>query len=176
MDMQTKEVPEGSEHQERNDELLTLEEMEEMAAEVRSLDIGETPRSEEEAQLYRYLKARGRLSDEIERITASTDALVRRLNNRIKGLDHVFQASAAALVASMIEGRRSRSVATPFGTCGFRKLPTRVVVRDESALPEVFFEMVRRRNDAAIRDHFKATGELPAGCEIAGGNDQFYVK
>ena len=78
---------------------------------------------------------------------------------------------------------RAKSLSLPAGVLGFRREPTKLIVVDERAL----VGWCRTHLPAAIKTtelllksevqaHIKATGECPAGAEIGGGGERFYVK
>ncbi len=79
-------------------------------------------------------------------------------------------------------GRR-RSLALPAGVLGFRQEPMKLLVLDERALVgwcrahlPVAIKVTESLLKSEINAHFKDTGECPAGTEIGGGAERFYVK
>ena len=76
-----------------------------------------------------------------------------------------------------------KSIKLPAGTVGFRTEPIRLSVNDEPArlawckinLPEAI-QTVQRVLRSSVRKHIDSTGELPAGAEITGKGEKFYVK
>ncbi len=79
-------------------------------------------------------------------------------------------------------GRR-RSIALPTGVIGFRQEPTKLLVLDERALVAwcrthlpAALKVSESMLKTEIQAHIKTTGECPAGAEIGGGSERFYIK
>lgn len=79
-------------------------------------------------------------------------------------------------------GRR-QSIALPAGVLGFRREPTKLLVLDERALIgwcrdnlPAAIKVTESLLKNEIQTHFKSTGECPAGAEIGGGGERFYLK
>ena len=65
----------------------------------------------------------------------------------------------------------------PHGQVGYRKQPFHVEVLDENELISGGFVRTKESVDRkSILTHFKATGEIPQGCEIERPEDKLYVK
>ena len=76
-----------------------------------------------------------------------------------------------------------KSVKLPAGTVGFRTEPARLSVTDEPALLawcktnlREAIQTVQRVLRSSVREHIDSTGELPAGTEITGKGEKFYIK
>lgn len=84
------------------------------------------------------------------------------------------------------QGGKKRSVALPAGIAGFRKEPSRLVLKDEAAAmawakrlhPElvVLVPETERLSKADLNALVKSTGEVPDGGVITEERDAFYVK
>ncbi len=79
-------------------------------------------------------------------------------------------------------GRR-RSVSLPAGVVGFRREPTKLLVVNEQDLVgwcrthlPAAIKVTESLLKSEIQAHFKDTGECPAGAEIGGGAERFYMK
>lgn len=68
--------------------------LEEVRREAEAMDVGELPRTPEEAEVYRYLRRRAQLAGEIERIQEQTAALVKQLKTKLDGLDYLYRPGA----------------------------------------------------------------------------------
>ena len=65
----------------------------------------------------------------------------------------------------------------PHGQVGYRKQPFHVEVLNENELISGGFVRTKESVDRkSILTHFKATGEIPQGCEIERPEDKLYVK
>lgn len=78
---------------------------------------------------------------------------------------------------------RAKSIALPAGVLGFRREPTKLIVVDERALVgwchahlPVAIKTTESLLKSEVQSHIKTTGECPAGAEIGGGGERFYVK
>ena len=78
---------------------------------------------------------------------------------------------------------RAKSLSLPAGVLGFRREPTKLIVVDERALVgwcRTHLPAAIKTTESLLRSeiqaHIKATGECPAGAEIGGGGERFYVK
>jgi phage host-nuclease inhibitor protein Gam len=159
--------------------------VDEVKAEAESLDVGELPATDDERELYRYLRRRGQLQSEIERVSENAKAMIAALAAKLHGLDFVYKAAAATAVRTMLEGKKAKSIRTPFGMAGFRKSAPAIEVIDEDALIAGadsnidLIELVRVSKDvnrAAVAEFFKRTGEIPPGCEVMPEKESFFVK
>lgn len=81
------------------------------------------------------------------------------------------------------ERGRRKSIALPGGTVGYRTDPPRLHVIDEMQLlrwckrelPDAI-KVSETILKTAVADHIRTTGEVVAGCELAGGAQRLYVK
>lgn len=80
-------------------------------------------RLEAEAEESKFIKLAETLSE-------NTLALAKRQRNRISMLDRLYLADARQFTLSVLEGKRTRTLSTPFGSCAFRRLPARVQVKE----------------------------------------------
>lgn len=176
-------MAEITEDDSRHDDAAEVDESA-VRAEVSAVDVGTLPRSDAEASLYRYVRAKAQLQDEIARVKAGAASMIAALERRIAGLDFVYRQEVIHTVKSMLRGK-ARSVKTPYGVAGFRKCGGGVTVTDPEALltavvngslpPALRREKVEV-NKAAVNDLYKKTGELPIGCEPIPEGEEFYVK
>ena len=125
-----------------------------------------------------YLALQARYESNIARIRAGADAMIRREESKLRSLEYLRCSEVRAATARLIAGKRQRSVATVYGTAGFRKVPERLTVVDEAAIPHEFHreKTVVEIDRAALAAVWKETGEIPLGCEIKPGGDSFYTK
>ncbi len=79
-------------------------------------------------------------------------------------------------------GRR-RSLALPAGILGFRQEPMKLLVLDERALVgwcrahlPVAIKATESLLKSEIQSYIKQSGEVPAGAEIGGGSERFFIK
>ena len=125
----------------------------------------------DEQELAPILLARGGLVDELARAKANAKALVEGRQGALAAFDWKFKERAMRLAQSILERQKGKTVKLVTGKCGFRRSPVKVVVIDESKLPEEFVRIKREPNLAKI----KASGECPPGCAIVDGEDQFFM-
>jgi hypothetical protein len=93
-------------------------------------------------------------------------------------------------VAMEIAGRKLakskiKSIKTPFGQVGFRKVNGGIVVTDEDKLialamrDKAYKALIRvdvNLQKSSINDHFKTSGEIPPFCELGADEERFFVK
>lgn len=149
--------------------------IDEVVAEALALDVGEQP-NERIASLHRYLRQRGRIGSEIERVKQNTSRLLRTLSRRLDALDAFYGPIAADAVRTMTAGKKTKSVTTPFGVAGFRTVPPGVEVVDSEKLPEAFRRHKWEANRDALARHLKETGEIPEGCALRPAEERFYAR
>jgi hypothetical protein len=149
--------------------------LEEIAAELGETDPGPMAQTEDEMTLDRVLRLRGRLTAEYERVKDQTDAMLKQLENRIKGVDYVYQPILEDIAKRLITGK-VKSLKRPYGTVGFRTTQPRLEVVDETQVPFGLFRLKREADRAAINKRFKETGEVVPGCEVVPAGEKFYVR
>lgn len=120
-----------------------------------------------------------------ERVARWAQAETLRAERQEAFLMHRFAAELEAWAREQIgkqHGRR-RSIALPAGVLGFRQEPTKLLVVDERALVgwcrahlPAAIKVTESLLKSEIQLHIKSTGECPAGAEIAGGAERFYVR
>lgn len=141
------------------------------------------------------LERMGDLMAEVEENEALKLQAVARLESRVGQLNAraraglvFFQARILSYMArarpELLKGGKKKSRALPSGTIGWRTKGGRLTVRDEvTALAwakdqpvEADFVRVKfELNRKALQDLFKATGEIPPGCDVEPEEDVPYV-
>lgn len=159
---------------------------EELKSELENLDLGDIAVNELERDLFRYVRFRNRLCDELDRFKASTAAWVKQQETRIRSLDYVCQAGAAEITRKLLVGKKVKSVKTPFGVAGFRAVKELLVIDNEKAVVEAWEraelpqEAVAIQTKAAIAkevlNKLYEEGEIPPGCSVRPGGEKFYVQ
>lgn len=143
------------------------------------------PKSEQEIQFYKYVKASFQVKSEITRVKDQFKAIINGLEARLKGIEFVYSGPAADFVRQQIEGKKTKSIKTPWGTAGFRKNNAKLVVTDEAKLIAAaqrdedlndVIEPTWRVVMSKLSEHFKSTGDVPSGCEVTPEFEKFYVK
>lgn len=116
----------------------------------------------------------------ITKIMCAIDAQAGR---RLESLKRSYGAEVRQAVAKMLDGTKAKSIATPFGRCGFREVPRHLEIVDASKLLDEFeagklpAEWIRTKhevNKAALNEHFAKTGEIPPGCDCVQAVERFY--
>lgn len=121
-----------------------------------------------------YLRKLANIEAEKARVKAQAEAILTRLDCDAEGLRHLYQSELEAFCRSKIaqEKHRRKSVLFLQGTCQFRTLPARVVIRD----PKAALDYARKHLPDAVRvqesldtDAYRAaiaaTGELLPGSD-----------
>jgi hypothetical protein len=154
-------------------ELLAWEELEGVSADA--------AQGEEEATVFRYLRARQRLASEAQRIADQMKAMIADNERRVKALDYVYANAAERYAAEKTKGKKTKSVKTPFGTIGFRTKGALLVVEDEGdlradpAYADCFEPVPPKLVKAKLDEAFRTTGALPSGCTVRPGGESFYL-
>jgi hypothetical protein len=152
--------------------------LEEIEREIADTDPGQMAQSEDERELHRILRFRARVVAERVRVAEQTEAMLRELDNRIKGIDYRYSDLLASLTRKLLTGK-ARSVKTPYGTVGFRATQPTVIVDNSCKLPAEFWRQPETPplsiDKAKINEHFKSTGEVPAGCHVEPGGEKFHL-
>jgi hypothetical protein len=151
-------------------------------AEVAALDIEGYGETEDERTLARYLRRRAQLADERQRVSDWYERRMKSLESQERGVDFVMGAMAADITRRMVAGGKKKSVSTPWGTAGFRTTAARLVIADPDRLiaaaakhPE-WVRVEKKPVHAMVNEYFKATGEIPAGCEMTAEQEKFFTK
>jgi hypothetical protein len=120
-----------------------------------------------------------------ERVARWAQAETVRADREEAFLMHRFGAELEAWAREQIarqHGRR-RSIALPAGVLGLRQEPTKLLIIDEQALVgwcrahlPTAIKVTQTLLKSEIQTHIKSTGECPAGAEIGGGGERFYLK
>lgn len=125
-------------------------------AALAALDMSLADQADACARLTRNLKAEA----------AALAEEIRRLQDLKKRKDSAAERVRAGLQAAM-EAANVRRVDTSIGRWSVRKNPPSVMIVDVAEIPEDYLvPRPPKVNAAAIRDHFKATGEIVPGTEI----------
>ena len=128
-------------------------------AALAALDISLTDQADACARLTRNLKAEA----------AALAEEIRRLQDLKRRKDGAAERVRAGLQAAM-EAANVRRVDTPIGRWSVRKNPPSVMIVDAAAIPEDYLVPQPPKVDAAaIRDHFRETGEIVPGTDIQYG-------
>ena len=106
-----------------------------------------------------------RLTRNLKAEAAALAKEIRRLQDLKKRKDSAAERVRAGLQAAM-EAANVRRVDTSIGRWSVRKNPPSVMIVDAAEIPEDYVPRPPKVNAAAIRDHFKATGEIVPGTEI----------
>jgi phage host-nuclease inhibitor protein Gam len=153
-------------------------------AEVDAVDVGGFAQTEDDAILHRYLRRRSQLAAEITHVKEQTDAMLRQLQNQLNGIDYVYGPIVHDIARRKLDGKKQKSLKTPFGTVGFRKVPGGINVTDEETLIgmaalngtyEKFVAVKRVVVKSAVNEHFKQSGEVLPGCEAYPEREKFFV-
>lgn len=172
---------------------------EEREAERELAEVGPGPlgakATDEEKDLFRLVRYIRRLETERDRVADQMGAILKGLDARISYVRSKYGPQMEQTTRQLLEGKKERSIKTPFGTVGFHLVGQRVICKDEKALAEsganhlvkmgddqtghfVLFEEVKRIKPSFenINSFFDLTGEVPPGCELIEDHDSFYVK
>jgi len=150
--------------------------IEQMKAEAESLDVGDFAKDQEERNLHRYLRRRSQIEAERDRVKELTKAMIASMDSQIAALDYLFMKPAEDTARRLLDGKKVKSIKTPFGTVGFRTNPARLEIIDETKVPWEFVKMSPSIEKAKLNEHFKNTGELPDGCKLTDAEEKFFVK
>jgi phage host-nuclease inhibitor protein Gam len=154
-----------------------------LRAEVDAADPGPLAQDDDTRTLYRYLRCRMHAVAELTTLKDQMAAMVKSAEAKVKALDYFFGESAARITAAKLDGGKSKSLKTPFGTVGFRTHKPLPVVLDEAAA----IAALRKLNQpqclatrtsivkAALNDYVASTGEVPDGVDITDGGERFYL-
>lgn len=141
------------------------------------------PKDDDEARLWRFSKRYSLLVAERELIKHNLEIALRRIDGQLKQMER-WLPELEPIVKGLLRGK-TRSVKTPWGTLGFRKVNDCLEITDEQRLlaaataNEVLRgQIVVKRSlpKSALNDYFKTTGDLLDGVEVKPGGDKFYVK
>jgi hypothetical protein len=146
-------------------------------AQVESADPGPMAQDDDTRTFYRYLRIRAQAVAELTTLKDQMAAMVRSAESRVKSLDYVYSEFAARVTAAKLAGGKSKSLKTPFGTVGYRTKNAALVVVDASAVPDEFKSLKTEEvlSKAKLNEHFKLSGEVPPGCDVAPVTDKFYL-
>ena len=146
---------------------------------------GQDPDDEEVRVLHKYIRLTSMYENEIERAKKQAAAIIRGLENKVKGLEYVYASMAQSVTRRLIGNGKTKNVKTPWGTAGFRSRPASVTISDPETLveqaqlaPELRC-LVRTKvepSKSAINEYFKTTGAIPPGCEVIPAGETFYVR
>lgn len=153
--------------------------MEEVIAEFEAIDPGPGVHEDHVAKLHRYIRMRLSIEAEIERVRRQTKAIIARLEKKLDAIQSAYEPSCREITRRMLK-RDKKSVSTPWGTAGFRAVPPAVEIVDPGVFlmdaPEELVRVKREPNKVAVNERFKATGEIPPGCEVRPAGETFYVR
>ncbi len=151
-------------------------------AEVAAMDIEGYGQSDDERTLARYLRRLAQIADERARVKEWCERRLASLESQERGIEYVYGALARDITRRMLAGGKKKSIATPWGTAGFRTQAARLVIAEPEKLllleaehPE-WVKVEKKPVHAAVNEYFKTTGDIPAGCEITPEQEKFFTK
>jgi hypothetical protein len=150
----------------------------EIRADIEAIDAGPLPQTEDERLAYRVLRYRARVESELARFDACMAAMRMKLVRQLQGIEYVYGPHLRDIAGKMLEGKKAKSVKTPFGTMGFRASPARLEVIDEALVP-AWAKETRTTTvvvKAKLNERFETTGEIPDGCAVKDAEQKFFVK
>ena len=177
--------PTAADEPKQDKEKLEVDLVDEIREEFAMVDPGAPIADDAVNQAHRYIRLRARYAAEIERLKAQQTAMMNEAQRRLTSLDWMFADQTRETVRRMLEGGKAKSIRTPWGTAGFRKLNDRLLVNDATLviaavengnLPGNVERVTTSINKSALDDHFTNTGEVPDGCAVQPGCDKFWVK
>lgn len=113
----------------------------------------------------------------VQRLAERRDALKREPLRTVAFFEGHLRMWAEEQKATICSGRK-KSRAFLNGRLGWRARPVRLVVQDTAALEAWAAQQGLTRLEVdmpQVREHARRTGEVPPGCDTAGGEDEFYV-
>lgn len=135
---------------------------------------------EDERLVNEYLALQARYESNIARIRAGADAMIRREESKLRSLEYMRGSEVRAATARLISGKKQKSVQTVYGTAGYRRIPERLAVVDEAAVPSEFRKVETKTVESidriALTKRYKESGEVPAGCDVKPAEEAFYTK
>lgn len=132
-----------------------------------------------------YLRLRGNIENERQRIEAQTKAMLARLDADGARLDHLFAEELEQWACQQISGRKDKrkSLVLHYGTVGFRKSGGGLKVTDtDAALPHAHamgctkVEVATGAYLEKAQEHLTETGELLPGLERIPEADKFFAR
>ncbi len=172
---------------------MTTELAETMAAVFEDLVGTPPPEEKGDAAVIGFLKARQRIDKRRQDITDTYKAMktecaawalaqTESLDRSQSRIDEAFEPTARAVtIAKIAHGGKKKSFDYCYGVCGFRTHTEYEWPDNETELiswcnaNNVNFNTRLTIDKQAIKDHYKATGEIPPGMTITPG-EKFYVK
>lgn len=170
---------------------IVVNEMQDIIDDVNATDPGSIAdnRTEEEQLLHQVMRRRASLEAELRLLKEQTAAMIRETQNRLAALDYVYRPILEEIAARMIEGKKSKSIKTPFGVVGFRARPAHIEIVDENAIYAAAIDpnaklpddIVRRKieisiNKEVINSLWKEANIVVPGCEIVPESETFYMR
>lgn len=161
----------------------------EVTAELDADELEYHASSDEEKRVFRYVRHRLRIDDEMDRLKAQYESMVRDLKGKASALEYMHGAAVRVTVEKEL-GRRStakkpcRSWKTLFGTVGLRSVGGGLAIVNEDLL---LAEAKKRRDLLAcikveytplkseLTKFMESSGEVPPGCQLTDKEDKFYV-
>lgn len=123
-----------------------------------------------------------RWRDELARVKAQMEKITGRIEGEIKFFETRYEEQLRDWAKTAITGKR-KSIDLPHGRVGFRHVGERVEVIEEEAAIEAARASVPEAvkvkvslSLTALKEHFKATGEILPGCGVVPAEERFYVQ
>lgn len=119
---------------------------------------------------------------EIDRIKAAMAAEVRKRESMIDYFLRHYEQELEAFARSQLTGDRKSTMLANGIKLSFRRIAPKLEVRDEDAfldwakawLPEAV-KVTESVAKTTVNEHWKDTGEIPQGCEVAPERTGFYI-
>jgi len=152
------------------------------------------------------LRKKGELDMMEAAVNQRHEEILKQIESRRKNLDFCYGDTFRQESQKMLEANtKGKSIKLHTGTIGYRTSPEKIEVTDQHqvdmwAISNMEIDKLREHakldiklikdelpgsliakafvgiSKTALKDHFKATGELPDGCELVEAHDEFYAK
>ena len=167
-------------------------EREEIDCEFQATDPGDENAPQEQADLLRYVRLQVRDEAEIAREKQNHLRRVAQLERQLQAREERYGPRIREIVERRLQGSKKRSILTPWGVAGLRKLAAGVAVIDEAKLLAATLTDlclaaagVRKPpppppppsvSKSALNAYVKSSGIIPPGCEAIPESETFYVR
>ncbi len=125
------------------------------------------------------------LAATIAKLQARTEKLNASANRGLEFFSGRLREYAELNQAMLLKGGKKKSRALPSGSIGWKTVPAKLTVTDDAKAlawaekQPVESELLRIRTEvskSALAAHFKGSGEVPPGCDVAPEREEFVLK
>jgi len=143
--------------------------------ELREDEILRSDTVEGETEAFEFLAMIVQLIEDTKALQDGTSARIDELKARVQRFER-REESLRSLAFKIMQAADLKKAELPCATLSVRRVPTKIVITDESALPDIACRFVRKPDMAKIRELLTDATAFCAGAELSNGGETLSIR